>query len=73
MSMSIVKDPSSNIKLILYNHIFAKTNEFSVNQLCEEVKQYHIDVSESAMRKYLSQLIDDGLIMHTVNGYIVAD
>ena len=71
MTKLMVKVSDKNKKFVLYNHLFTKTEPFSLDELQQELlDEYGLKVDKSFLKYEIEEYLDCGLVMHNFNKYI---
>lgn len=71
MTKLMVKVSDKNKKFVLYNHLFTKTEPFSLDELQQELlDEYGLKVDKSFLKYEIEEYLDCGLVMHKFNKYI---
>ena len=69
----IVKNPEKNIGFILCNHLCQRSQkDFTLKDVISELKQYHIKNKDKEIQNELTELVDSGILLRTVNGFVMS-
>lgn len=67
---NVLLTPEMNIDFIIYNLILAKTQDFDIPELLEEVQVYDKTITEQELRSKVDNLIvKQGIVRQKVVGY----
>ena len=71
MTKLMVPVNEKNKDFILYNHLFSKTDEFTLEELQAELKDmYGLEMDMSDLRYKIREYLDSGLVVHSFNKYV---
>ena len=71
MTKLMVPVNENNKGFILYNHLFSKTDEFTLEELQAELKDmYGLEIDMSDLRYKIREYLDSGLVVHSFNKYV---
>lgn len=71
MTKLMVPVNEKNKGFILYNHLFSKTDAFTLEELQAELKDmYGLEMDMSDLRYKIREYLDSGLVVHSFNKYI---
>ena len=70
---NVLLTPEMNIDFIIYNLILAKTQDFDIPELLEEVQVYDKTITEQELQRKVDDLIvKQGVVRQKVVGYCLA-
>lgn len=70
MCKVVLKDPLDNIGFVIYNHLFSKTSyKFTINQLVDELRQYHLYLSQEMVQREIDGFVKAGLLYQNFRSY----
>ena len=72
MTQLMVPVSKKNMGFIIYNHLFSKSEPFTLEQLGDELTEnYKLFVSPQELEAIIKEYIDTGFVMHYFDRYIV--
>ena len=71
MTRLLVKVSEKNKSFVIYNHLFVKTDSFTIEELQKELaKQYGLRLDKQTIQYEINEYLDSGLVMHDLHGYV---
>lgn len=68
MTRLLVKVSEKNKSFVIYNHLFVKTDSFTIEELQKELSdQYGLNLSISTIKAEIEEYLNSGLVMHDID------
>lgn len=72
MPKLLIKVSEHNVGFVIYNHLFIKTDRFTIDGLqLELLEQYGLDLDKSIIQHEIDEYLNSGLVMHSLDKYKV--
>lgn len=70
MCKVLISNPKEKVGFIIFNHLYSRKSEnFTIQELLNELKQYGLCLSEKELQNEINTLIDDGAVSQRVGYY----